>query len=77
MAKQERVSLKGTVLIGPLGVRKLPDLTLRTYKVIPRNAELKITKVFEPTPGLKFGKIATEQWVLISNGPRTFIVISE
>jgi len=73
--KVPQISIKGTVAIGPLSVRKSPDLASRAYKILPQGSQLVIRKIEELAPGMIWGMVYEEQWVLISNGTRKFIIL--
>lgn len=66
----------GTVIVGPLGVRKEPSIESNPFKALVKGTEVPIIEFYtevKPKGQFLFGKIANDQWILIENGKRAFV----
>ena len=73
--KKIQILTKGIVAVGPLSVRKSPDASSRVYKVLPKGVQLSFRKIEEVSPGMIWGMVNEEEWVLISNGSRKYVIL--
>ena len=79
-AEEEKKLAKGiigTVVNGPIGVRTKPAANAAFTTTIAKGVRVKFERIDESVPGVKFGMISKDKWILIQLGPRIFVTLDE